>query len=129
MSSIPTSANGARRRKILARLKAEERPCHICGLGIDSHATGALKFNCDEIIPRAHGGSPYDYNNVASAHACCNNWRSIKSLEYVSVIRAQVLATFGVWTNPLEFVSNAKTIEKNQKNKKINKKPYATTKW
>ena len=87
--SVPHAGNGTLRRKVTARLKAEGRACHICKLAIDPQATGAHAFNCDEVIPRAFGGSPYAYENLASAHACCNNWRRTKSIEQVATIRAR----------------------------------------
>ena len=31
----PRNANGNARRKLRARLRAEGRPCHICGMPID----------------------------------------------------------------------------------------------
>lgn len=48
--------------------------CRLCGRPIDM----TLKFpdpwswSCDEIVPVALGGSPYDRGNVQEAHLHCN---------------------------------------------------------
>ena len=130
MPSVPHASNGHRRRTLTHRLKCEGRPCHICGLAIDPQAKGAEAFNCDELVPRAAGGSPYDYNNVDAAHACCNNWRSTKSLEFVHMVQASVLQEFGQWKCPQEFVSHAKAIERaHRSKKKICARPTPSCKW
>ena len=126
---IPIAGNGARRRKVTARLKAEGRACHICGLPIDPQATGAYAFNCDEITPRAYGGSPYSYENLASAHACCNNWRRTKDMGRVAAIRSRVLLDYGAWTSPMEFVEHAKAVEGDEKAGRTQHRPVPSAEW
>ena len=127
--SVPHAGNGTLRRKVTARLKAEGRACHICKLVIDPQATGAYAFNCDEVIPRAFGGSPYVYENLASAHACCNNWRRTKSIEQVAAIRARVLQEFGAWNTPMEFVQRAKEVEREVKTGQKQPRPAPSAMW
>ena len=70
----PRTRNGSARRKLRARLRAEGRPCHICGMPIDYSlpAGHPWSFEVDEIIPVALGGSCLDYGNVQAAHRICN---------------------------------------------------------
>ena len=69
--------NGHRRRILRARLKAQGRPCHICGQPIDYSlpAGNPMSFEVDEIVPVSRGGSPIDMGNVAPAHRICNERR------------------------------------------------------
>lgn len=69
--------NGNARRKLRERVKAEGRPCGICGQPIDYSlpAGHPLSYELDEIIPFSRGGSPIDYNNVQPAHRICNQRR------------------------------------------------------
>lgn len=73
----PRQANGNARRKLRARLRAEGRPCHICGMPIDYTLPPGdpWSFEVDEIVPVSRGGSPYDYANVDAAHRICNQRR------------------------------------------------------
>lgn len=66
--------NGNAERKLKARLRAEGRPCHICGQPIDySLPPGTpLSFEVDHVNPRARGGAAYDYVNLDAAHRICN---------------------------------------------------------
>ncbi len=77
MSGNPRTSNGNARRKLRARLRAEGRPCHLCGLPIDYSlpAGDPWSFEVDEIVPVSCGGSPYDYANVDAAHRVCNQRR------------------------------------------------------
>lgn len=74
MSSNPRYANYSARTKIRNRLKAEGRPCGLCGRPIDYTlpARHPMSFEVDEIVPISHGGSPIDYDNVQPAHRICN---------------------------------------------------------
>ena len=99
MASNPRNTNGARRRALRNRLKAEGRPCWICVLaGKDGRIDYSLppqhpfSFEVDELIPVSKywlGGYPsaqaaaLDYANVAAAHRCCNQWRGNKTVEEV----------------------------------------------
>lgn len=73
----PRYTNGNARRKIRERLKAEKRPCHICGQPIDYSlpANDPWSFEVDEIVPISQGGDPFDYSNVDAAHRICNQRR------------------------------------------------------
>ena len=73
----PRNRNGNARRKLRARLRAEGRPCHICGMPIDYSlpAGHPWSFEVDEIVPVSRGGSPLDYSNVDAAHRICNQRR------------------------------------------------------
>ena len=72
--SNPRYSNGSLRRKLRARLRAEGRPCALCGLAIDYSlpAGDPMSFEVDEIVPVSRGGSPYDYANLQPAHRICN---------------------------------------------------------
>ena len=76
----PRNRNGNARRKLRARLRAEGRPCHICGQPIDYSlpAGHPWSFEVDEIVPVSKGGSPLDRGNVAPAHRICNQKRGNK---------------------------------------------------
>lgn len=92
-ASNPRTANGSARRKVRAWLKAQGRPCHICGRPIDYSLTtyidpldGKAKrhpwsFEVDEIVPVSKGGSPIDRANVAPAHRICNQRRGNKPIK------------------------------------------------
>lgn len=73
----PRNRNGSARRKLRARLRAEGRPCHLCGQPIDYSlpAGHPWSFEVDEIIPVSRGGDPLDYGNVDAAHRLCNQRR------------------------------------------------------
>lgn len=73
----PRTSNGNARRKLLAWLRAQGRPCHICGMPIDYSlpAGHPMSFECDELVPVSKGGSPYDRANVDAAHRICNERR------------------------------------------------------
>lgn len=88
--SNPRYANGAARRKVRERLKAEQRGCWICrafgrpdriDYDLPSNHPGA--FEVDELIPVSKGGSPTSRANVEAAHRCCNQWRGNKSVAQV----------------------------------------------
>ena len=90
MASNPRSTNGAARRKIRARLKAEQRGCWICrafgrpdAINYDLPARHPGSFEVDELLPVSKGGSPIDYNNVDATHRSCNGWRGNKSVDEV----------------------------------------------
>lgn len=73
----PRNANGNARRKLRARLRAEGRPCHICGMPIDYGlpAGDPWSFEVDELVPVSRGGDPLDYSNVDATHRICNQRR------------------------------------------------------
>ncbi len=78
----PRRSNGHRRDEIRRWLKAQGRPCHICGLAIDYSlpAGDPMSFEVDELVPVSRGGSPFDRENVDAAHRICNQRRGNKAL-------------------------------------------------
>lgn len=127
----PRRANGSRRRKTLAWLRALGGPCWVCGLPIDQGLPpgdpGAME--CDEIVPVSRGGSPYDRDNVAPAHRCCNNWRRNRPVAFVERARALVASRFGPCSSPLEFVARAKALERDAAATVAKDPPRTTTDW
>ena len=105
-------ANGARRRALVARVRAMGGPCHICGLPIppDAPPGTPLSFELDELVPVSKGGSPTDPSNVAPSHRCCNAWRGNKSIDRVAAIRSEVRARFGPWPSALAFCEAARAV-------------------
>ena len=105
-------ANGARRRALVARVRAIGEPCHICGLPIppDAPLGTPLAFELDEIVPVSKGGSPIDPANVAPSHRCCNAWRGNKPIDRVASVRAEVRERFGPWPSALAFVEGARAV-------------------
>lgn len=67
-------SNGARRRKLRARVRAMGLPCAICGGAIDYSlpAGDPLSYELDEVVPYSLGGSAIDPANVQPAHRICN---------------------------------------------------------
>ena len=107
-------ANGARRRALVARVRAIGEPCHICGLPIppDAPRGTPLAFELDELVPVSKGGSPTDPSNVAPSHRCCNAWRGNKPMDRVAAVRDEVRARFGPWPSALAFVEGARCVSK-----------------
>lgn len=113
MGKTPThNANGHRRRQVVARVKAEETHCALCGNPVDKqlkHLPGEhgkicpttpcngciphpLSGEVDEDIPRARGGSPYDRANCHLLHRKCNQYKGDQTL---SEARAKLSPTLG----------------------------------
>ena len=90
--SVSRYANGSARRKVRAWLKAQGRPCHICGRAIDYSlpAGHPMSFEVDEIVPVSKGGSAIDRSNVAPAHRICNERRGNKPLRKAKSKPAQL---------------------------------------
>lgn len=78
----PRRSNGSARDKLRSRVKAEQRPCHLCGHPIDygAHYLSPRSFALDEVVPVSKGGSPFRYDNVEAAHRCCNEWRGSRDV-------------------------------------------------
>ena len=105
MPNNPRRTNGHRRNLLIKRLRAEGRPCWICRLAGKSGAIDySLKFPhpysfvIDEKVPVSKywlGGYPnaqaaaLDYNNLAAAHKCCNEWRGNKTVDEVKRLIAE----------------------------------------
>ena len=107
----------AGRDALVRRVRALGQPCWICGLPIDPTlpAGHPLAFELDELVPVSKGGSPIDFENTAGSHRVCNQWRSNKSVDLVTRIKADVLKRFGHWSSPLQFTEMARSIQKVQK--------------
>lgn len=86
-------------------------------------------MECDELIPVSRGGSPYDRENVAPAHRCCNNWRRARPVAFVECIRSLVTSRFGPCSSPLEFVARAKMLERDAAATVSKDPPKPTTDW
>lgn len=127
----PRRANGSRRDKALARVRASGDPCWICGFPIDRgrRTPDPYSIECDELVPVSKGGSPYDRDNTAPAHRCCNGWRKAKPVDLVASIRAEAAARFGGWGDPGEFVRMAKAVEAARRGAKATMRHRTTTDW
>lgn len=102
MAHEPRYANGNARRKLRERLCSEGRPCWICRvMGKRGTIDYLLRFPhpwsfvIDELVPVSKywlGGyatpeaAALDYNNLAAAHKCCNEWRGNKTVDEVMAI-------------------------------------------
>lgn len=78
------NSNGYARRKLRARLKAEGRPCHLCGQPIDYGLPlgDPWSFELDHVVPIARGGDPYDYGSVAASHRICNQRKGCRPARF-----------------------------------------------
>lgn len=90
------SSNGNEWRKAKARLRARRDECWICRAfgrpaAIDYSAPRGdpRAFTADHLVPVSRGGALYDPQNLAAAHAACNNWRKNKSVTEVLALAAQ----------------------------------------
>lgn len=99
MPDNPRRSNGYQRNLRIKRLKSEGRPCWICVLagksGVIDYSLRfphPYSFVVDELVPVSKywlGGYPsaqaaaLDYNNLAAAHKCCNEWRGNKTVDEV----------------------------------------------
>ena len=91
--SNPRTSNGTARRKLRARLRSEGRGCWICRafgrrdeIDYSLPAGHPLSFEVDELVPVSLGGDPLAYQNVDSAHRCCNEWRGNKTVTQVMAL-------------------------------------------
>lgn len=128
----PRRANSCRRNKLLKWLRAQARPCWVCGLGIPYGIvphTHPEAFECDEIVPVSKGGSPYSRDNVDAAHRCCNNWRCTKTPQQVKAIRDAVIKQFGGYTSAQDFVQKARAVEHSVKAPIAATRVRTSTKW
>lgn len=101
MATPSASANGHRRRQLVARVMAEEDLCRLCGQIVDKalgripghHTRRCTRDDCpgcvwhpmapvvDELLPRSRGGSPYDRDNCALMHRSCNARKGAMTLQ------------------------------------------------
>lgn len=90
----PRRANGTRRDKLRARIKARRDECGICHgargpidydgpYKFPDGSQNPLAFVVDEIVPVSKGGSPFEMANCRAAHFICNAERGAK-MDYVN---------------------------------------------
>lgn len=75
---VDPQLNGGARRNLMRQLRATQPNCYWCGYPIDlrlDRQRHPLASCGDELIPRIHGGSATDPNNVVHAHRLCNGVR------------------------------------------------------
>lgn len=98
--------NGAARRKLRRWLKAQGRPCWICGAPIDYSlpAGHPFSFEVDELVPISKGGNPLDKRNVDAAHRICNQRRGNKSVD--EVLRMQHRNAYEPPEQPVEATTS-----------------------
>jgi len=65
------------RARVLAKARAENTPCGICGRLIvwDAEPRTPLAPSVDHNVPLMHGGAAYDPTNLRAAHFGCNAGR------------------------------------------------------
>ena len=82
MATIRVNANGHRRRQVVARVKAEETHCALCGEWVDQtlHHLDPQAAVVDEDVPRSRGGSPSHRGNCHLMHRECNQWKGTMTL-------------------------------------------------
>lgn len=87
-ASNPRYANGHKRRKVRARVLAEEDDCGICGLPVDKDLPAGLPGSpeVDEIQCVSKGGSPYLRQNCRLTHRLCNQRRGNDSRSRAVVV-------------------------------------------
>lgn len=131
MGNNARRANGTRRTALTRWLRAQARPCWICGLPIDYGAPqgSPVGFECDELVPVSRGGSPFEKANVDAAHRCCNNWRRAKGVSEVVATRSAVAARFGGWSSAADFVAKAKALRSAQARPQGAQRERVTTDW
>lgn len=100
MATRTRAQNGNARRKVMAWLKAQQLPCHICGLPIDytiEDPHDPRHFECDELMPVSLGGSATDRRNVGAAHRFCNEWRGNRMSWSPAAARDALTAAVRAW--------------------------------
>lgn len=122
--AAPANANGHRRRQLVARVRTEEDHCGICDQPIDKTLTftprqhgprctnpdctgcipDPMRGEVDEIIPRAHGGSPLTRANTHHVHRQCNSLKGTRSLEWArAFIRGEAAEQPGTVTTLVDW--------------------------
>lgn len=97
------NSNGARRRNLRERVRAQGLPCHLCGYPIDYGLPAGHSecYELDEIRPiskwmrygyASASQCATDPDNVAPAHRCCNQWRG--NMELTDALRAEIRARY-----------------------------------
>ncbi len=106
----PRHANGHRRRQAVARIRARDTHCALCGQPIDpslpyvmpgQHGRNCSNPQCqgclphpmrgevDENIPVSRGGSPTDLDNLTLLHRTCNRFKSTMTLNEAKAMLAK----------------------------------------
>ena len=78
MTTSRTGLSGRPRRRTIARIRAQNQPCHLCGYPIDQtldKQRHPLASTIDELIPRARNGDPLDEALCRHAHRVCNSMK------------------------------------------------------
>ena len=110
MASPAHNANGHRRRQLVARVKAEETQCALCGGYVDkslgylagAHGPRCTSPDCigcvphpmrgevDEDLPRSRGGDPLSRENTGLMHRKCNREKGTRTIaEYLAMRSGQ----------------------------------------
>ena len=102
MASPPLNGNGGQRRKLRARVLAEETHCALCGQWVDKtlHHLHPRSAVVDEDLPRARGGSQYDRENC---HLMCRTCNRLKGTRTIAEMRA-LEASVPTVTKPVNLV-------------------------
>lgn len=102
MTTPRHNANGHRRRQLVARVKAEETHCALCGEHVNPNLNhlDPRAGVVDEDIPRSRGGSPYERTNCHLMHRECNGWKGTMTLAEAKAKRE------GAAANPVQPVAN-----------------------
>ena len=103
MKANAANANGHRRRQLVARVKAEETHCALCGgtLDFSLHYLDPMAAVVDEDIPRSRGGSQYDRANCHLMHRRCNSWKATMTLAEARAKRAGTKPLAAVVASPI----------------------------
>lgn len=115
--------------KLRKQVAMERRSCWICQDAIDYHAKqgSPLSYHLDHIVPVDRGGESI-YENVEATHACCNVWRGNRSVAEVNATKAAIIAAYGGWSSPEDFVRKAKSLKRG-KPVAPSVRPRLTTDW
>ena len=98
---VKRKQNGHRWRQLVARVKAEETHCALCGKHVDltlPHLDPRAPA-VDHIIPVARGGPEYDRANLTLMCRACNRWKSTLTLDEA---RAKLTGLSAVKVKPIE---------------------------
>lgn len=90
--------NDIKAKRLRAALRAQGRPCHLCGkpIAYGAHHLDPASFQMDHLWQVANGGPEYDPDNVASAHRGCNRQRGVT----IDTIAIAAAARYGVTLTP-----------------------------
>lgn len=86
--------NDARAKRLRAKVRARQDPCHICGNDINyqAHHHQPDAFQVDHLWQVDLGGPEHDIDNCAASHRYCNRQRSNK----IDAITIATAARYGV---------------------------------